>query len=961
MRVVRLAVLGAVVCACVANGFALGGNAVSFQQQVGAGAHLCAIPRLGEEQGEQNLFSAEQARMLGDIVMERVLREFKIVHDADLTRHLQQTADRMSELVGTGPVRVELLDFPQANAFTLPGARVLVTRKLVALAKTEDEVVGILAHEIGHVVNRDGERWLSAELRSALKITSVGDRADIEDKYNRLLEDRRSHGVSRSERQARSEEEGADQVAIWLMARLGYSPQAFADIFDRIAELQSNTGNWLTDLFGATLPDAKRLRIALRTAAALPASCVAERPASAAQFAEWRQRVVEASRGASASALHGVLSERRLEPALRSDLAHLRFSPDGKWILAQDDANVYVFTRDPLAFVFRIDASDAFPAQFSPDSAAVVFFDRNYRVERWNVSSKRREWVREVIIQKGCIQTALSSDGGFLACATWEFGLRVLNVETGSLVFERNNLFATTPVWRQLSQIYRWDARAPLFQMQFSPDARYFVIAEQDTALGVDVAKGKAVSLPASIRDRLGLSFSFVGSDRIVGVNVYDVRKSGIVTFPGGQVRKNVDIGRFPVMAATRGDRFVMLRGVKDSKVTLFDVSQNKVVLGTPLPGMDIYDDVFLSERKNGELALYRVGEKAALATVTVPIGPLGRLRAADVSPDFGLLAISQTSRGGVWDLRDGQRKMLMRGFRAVCFGDARHALADFPAEAPMQRVIAQLEPATRGTAVLVGIEPPAQPDAANERTQSAQAAAPQPPAKVVASNITQSGRLLIGWRDTENRTWAVHDAATGKELWTRQFPKGSPPLARTEARHDTLMFYWRYGSDGARPVIDADPGIKDRFDALKASKDDVALVEVADLGTGTVRGHVLIDYSNIDLIGQFIAAVGDRVILTDSQNRTLVYSLSTGAQLGHAFGRPLDINRDGSMVAVQNDRGDVALYSIPALERIDGLVFPAEVAFARFSDDGGKLFLLTVDQVAYTLAVNAGKETMDE
>jgi len=49
-------------------------------------------------------------------------------------------------------VAVDLIDSDRVNAVALPDGRILVTRGLLALARSEAEVAAVLAHEIGHVV-----------------------------------------------------------------------------------------------------------------------------------------------------------------------------------------------------------------------------------------------------------------------------------------------------------------------------------------------------------------------------------------------------------------------------------------------------------------------------------------------------------------------------------------------------------------------------------------------------------------------------------------------------------------------------------------------------------------------------------------------------------------------------------------------------------------------------------------
>ena len=44
----------------------------------------------------------------------------------------------------------------EINAFALPGGFIYVNRGLIEAAETQDELAGVLAHEIGHVVARHG-------------------------------------------------------------------------------------------------------------------------------------------------------------------------------------------------------------------------------------------------------------------------------------------------------------------------------------------------------------------------------------------------------------------------------------------------------------------------------------------------------------------------------------------------------------------------------------------------------------------------------------------------------------------------------------------------------------------------------------------------------------------------------------------------------------------------------------
>lgn len=135
----------------------------------------------------------------------------------------------------------------------MPGGRIYVTRKLVAFARSEDELGGVLAHEIGHVAARHTAADLSDAFRKALGVTAFGDRLDILDKYRQLVERGTAGSTSRKHEQHQQYE--ADVVAIVAATRAGYSPTAYVELWDRYTETEGRTGNFFSDLFGATPTD----------------------------------------------------------------------------------------------------------------------------------------------------------------------------------------------------------------------------------------------------------------------------------------------------------------------------------------------------------------------------------------------------------------------------------------------------------------------------------------------------------------------------------------------------------------------------------------------------------------------------------------------------------------------------------------------------------------------------------
>jgi predicted Zn-dependent protease len=171
----------------------------------------------------------------------------------------------------------------------LPGGRIFVSRKLVAAALTEDELASVIAHELGHLVVHQGAIDTTRQFKEVLGVTSVGDKRDVFDKYNQLIENfnKKPGAFQRQDR-----EKGqlfADQAGMFALVAAGYDAAAIARFWDRITGTQGKKGNWLTDLFGTTRPEQKRLRDMVKAADSLPAECRQKSAAAQSElFAQWQ-------------------------------------------------------------------------------------------------------------------------------------------------------------------------------------------------------------------------------------------------------------------------------------------------------------------------------------------------------------------------------------------------------------------------------------------------------------------------------------------------------------------------------------------------------------------------------------------------------------------------------------------------------------------------------------------------
>lgn len=116
-----------------------------------------------------------------------------------------------------------------ANAFALPGGTIIITDQLVNLAASDDEIAGVLAHEIGHVADRHSMQQIYRALGFYILIGAVtGDNGQL------LDEAVAQAGVLQTTAYVREFERAADRHSVELMVRAGRDPEAILALFKRL-------------------------------------------------------------------------------------------------------------------------------------------------------------------------------------------------------------------------------------------------------------------------------------------------------------------------------------------------------------------------------------------------------------------------------------------------------------------------------------------------------------------------------------------------------------------------------------------------------------------------------------------------------------------------------------------------------------------------------------------------------
>ena len=121
-------------------------------------------------------------------------------------------------------------DFIGPNAFAFPGGAIVITDKMVETAATNEEAMAVLAHEIAHVELRHTLRSvLQGSAIGLIAATVTADAAHLSGAVAGLPV------LLAQTRYSRTFEAEADSYAFSLLKKNGYSPEAFADLMEKLA------------------------------------------------------------------------------------------------------------------------------------------------------------------------------------------------------------------------------------------------------------------------------------------------------------------------------------------------------------------------------------------------------------------------------------------------------------------------------------------------------------------------------------------------------------------------------------------------------------------------------------------------------------------------------------------------------------------------------------------------------
>ena len=180
----------------------------------------------------------EQGNRLAQVIE----NEMGLVENPGLEAYLSQLGQRLANHSPRANIsyRFQVANMPEANAFALPGGRIYVSRGLLPLLNSEDELAAVLGHEIGHVAARHSVRRQTASIPLApLRIAAAlgGATASIVSPgLGQMVAGLgQLPGAFAMAAYSRDQEREADRLGQQIAAAAGFDPMALSVFTDTLA------------------------------------------------------------------------------------------------------------------------------------------------------------------------------------------------------------------------------------------------------------------------------------------------------------------------------------------------------------------------------------------------------------------------------------------------------------------------------------------------------------------------------------------------------------------------------------------------------------------------------------------------------------------------------------------------------------------------------------------------------
>ena len=192
---------------------------------------------------------------LGQFIQQEFTDEKDLCENNELAEHIEVIMTKLLTPIKDRPYEFELtiVDSPMVNAMAAPGGYLIVFRGLLQDTDSPEELAGVLAHEIQHVMLRHGMRLIVRHLSMAVIIAALSGDASGMLSYG-LQAAQTLQALSYS----REAENQADEQGLALLQQAGINPEGMMSFFEKLGHQEDEEEASPLRYFSTHPPTAER-------------------------------------------------------------------------------------------------------------------------------------------------------------------------------------------------------------------------------------------------------------------------------------------------------------------------------------------------------------------------------------------------------------------------------------------------------------------------------------------------------------------------------------------------------------------------------------------------------------------------------------------------------------------------------------------------------------------------------
>ncbi len=159
-----------------------------------------------------------------------IKHDSRVITKEDVCGAVDIIKDRLLENVRDNPYDIEVvvIHSPVTNAFTFPGGLIVIYSALIRSTDNPEELAAVIAHEMGHVVNRDPVKRMVRQFGVSAVFSMLGGSGESTVFFENIINDFINAKYNREQ------EDAADAFALALLDSSQIHPRHFCDFMEKL-------------------------------------------------------------------------------------------------------------------------------------------------------------------------------------------------------------------------------------------------------------------------------------------------------------------------------------------------------------------------------------------------------------------------------------------------------------------------------------------------------------------------------------------------------------------------------------------------------------------------------------------------------------------------------------------------------------------------------------------------------